>query len=60
MSNCKMAKPTKPKIAESGDKITEEKCPNCRDKLILRMDGQSEIFICENCKFKIEKSKSRK
>jgi len=24
------------------------------------MDGQSEIFICENCKFKIEKSKSRK
>lgn len=46
------------KFAEKGNKITEEHCPKCRQKLVLSTkDGNTEVFICENCKFKIQKKK---
>ena len=45
----------KTKIAKQGDKITEESCPHCHDELIVQMDNGAEVFICDNCKFKIKK-----
>ena len=43
------------KIAEQGDKITEKFCPHCHDELVVKVDGDAEVFECENCKFKIKK-----
>jgi len=56
MYNFKMAKQTKPKVADWGaDKITEQYCPKCQDKLILRTNMGAEEFICDKCKFKLKK-----
>lgn len=45
----------KTKFSKKGDKITTEKCPKCNDKLVVLMDGGSEVFECQNCKFKVKK-----
>lgn len=48
----------KKKIAEQGDKITQESCPSCHDEVVVEMkDGNSEVFECEDCDFKINKKK---
>ena len=43
------------KIAKQGDKIKTEKCPKCHDELIVQTEDGAEVFICENCKFKVKK-----
>lgn len=43
------------KTAKKGDKIKIEKCPNCKDELVLQSEGATEVFICQNCKFKVKK-----
>jgi len=50
---------TEKKIAQKGDKISEQYCPRCREELIVQMDNDAEVFICDKCKFKIEKRKSK-
>jgi len=51
-----MAKQTKPKVADWGEKkVSEQYCPTCKDKLILRTDQGAEVFICDKCKFKVKK-----
>ncbi len=49
-------KQEKTKYANKGDKITEQYCPNCNEKLIVQMDNNStEVFVCDKCKFKVKK-----
>jgi predicted RNA-binding Zn-ribbon protein involved in translation (DUF1610 family) len=44
------------KITKEGQKVTEKKCPKCNEELVVQMkDGTTEVFECENCKFKMEK-----
>lgn len=45
------------KIAKKGDMITAEKCPKCNDKLVVQIDKGTEVFVCENCKFKVKSKK---
>ena len=46
----------KTQYVNQGDKIKVEKCPRCKSELVVRMkDGGSEVFVCNNCKFKIKK-----
>lgn len=40
------------------DEITERYCPNCEDKVQVRMkDGSVDTFVCENCQFEIKEKK---
>lgn len=44
------------KTAKQGDKITEDFCPKCKDKLVVLLDnGESEVYECKNCRFKVIK-----
>lgn len=44
------------KYADKGDKIKVEKCPHCKGKLVVRLDkDQTEVLICDNCKFEVKK-----
>ena len=46
----------KKRYAKKGDKIKIVECPNCKEEVIIDMGkGESEIFECTNCKFKIKK-----
>lgn len=47
------------KHTEKGRKVSEEYCPKCKDRLVVKMDENQggEVFICENCKFKVSKKK---
>lgn len=46
------------KFSKKGEKVTEEFCPHCKDKLVVsQSDGESEVFECVNCKFKISKKR---
>lgn len=47
----------KEKIINQGEKFNGEFCPKCNDRLIVKMkDEGTQVFECENCKFKIEKN----
>ena len=52
-----MFKMTKEKVkfAKQGDKISEKYCPNCKEKLVVQVGKESEVFVCDKCKFKIKK-----
>jgi DNA-directed RNA polymerase subunit M/transcription elongation factor TFIIS len=42
----------KKKIVNQGDFVEKDFCPNCHEKLIVKMkDGGTQVFECENCKF---------
>lgn len=43
------------KFVEKGKKITVEKCPHCKQELVVQEKDGAEVFICENCKFKVKK-----
>jgi hypothetical protein len=45
------------KIVKKNAKVKVEKCPHCKDELLVQTDGTTEVFVCENCKFKIKKKK---
>jgi hypothetical protein len=45
------------KYANKGDKIKVERCPHCKDELVVRLaEGKSEVLECKNCKFVIKKT----
>lgn len=41
--------------ADKGDKIKVEKCPHCKETLVIRDVDGTEVFVCDNCKFKVNK-----
>lgn len=45
----------KKKFSKEGQKVEVESCPNCKEELVVKMDQGTEVFICENCKFKKKK-----
>ncbi len=46
----------KTKYADKGDKVKVEKCPRCKEQLVVSMkDGGTEVFECKNCRFIIKK-----
>lgn len=47
----------KAKISKEGEKVTEEFCPHCQDKLVVQSESGAEVFICDKCKFKIQRKK---
>ncbi|MEM4330637.1 MAG: hypothetical protein QW273_01350 [Candidatus Pacearchaeota archaeon] len=56
----KNEKEEKLKTTDFKTKIIEKYCPNCKDKVLVKMkDGTNDIFICENCKFEIKEKRKR-
>lgn len=54
-------KEKKNKKTDFKTKVEEKYCPNCKDKVQVKMkDGSLDVFICENCKFEIKKGKKKK
>jgi ribosomal protein L37AE/L43A len=49
----------KTKYSEQGEEVEVEKCPNCRDELVVRMKDGAQVFECDNCKF-VKKKDGRK
>ena len=44
------------KYSKKGDKVKVEKCPHCNERLVVDLGGgDSEVFVCKNCSFKIKK-----
>jgi len=41
-------------------KIKAEYCPKCRDVKMVKVGDKVEVFVCENCKFKVKKSGKKK
>lgn len=49
------------KETKQGKIIEAKYCPNCEDKVLVRLkSGEIEIFKCENCKFVIKDKKNKK
>lgn len=43
------------------EEILESYCPNCKDRVDVKMkDGRVDTFICENCEFQIKNRPKRK
>ena len=46
----------KTKYSDKGDKVKVEKCPYCKEQLVVNMEnGGTEVFECKSCKFVIKK-----
>jgi ribosomal protein L37AE/L43A len=41
-------------------KIMAKKCPKCKDEVVVRLDGKTEVFECINCKFVTKKNVKKK
>ena len=46
-------------VKKTKEKIKTEYCPKCKDVKLVNLNGKSEVFICENCKFKTVRKKKK-
>ena len=45
-------------MKKTNKKIEAKYCPHCSDKITVDVDGETEVFECENCKF-VEKKRKK-
>lgn len=46
----------KTKTVKKGKKVGVKKCPHCKQELVIQEKDGAEVFVCDNCKFKVKKN----